>query len=152
MSEKPVPHPEILHDTDQLELLIFKVGPRNFSVRIQDVTEIIRYREPTSVPNTANYVDGIISYRGKMVPVLNARKRLGYPAGQPDLRTSILIVRDGTENYGIVVDFASLVIQMNGEEMSPPSSVDAESGMIGGIFSHKNQDIYLLNLPVFLQF
>jgi purine-binding chemotaxis protein CheW len=137
---------------DSMEMLVFQLGPRNFSIDIGDVAEIIRYKEPTQVPNTVFFLDGIISYRGKVIAVINGRKRFGYPPVAPDLRTSIIIVRDGSEIYGILVDFSSLVIEINPSDISPASLPEAEANMIRGMFTHKNQEIYLLNLPVFLQF
>lgn len=137
---------------ESIEVLVFQVGPRNFSIEIDDVAEIIRYKEPTNVPNTVFFLDGIISYRGKVIAVINGRKRFGYSPSAPDLRTSIIIVRDGTEIYGILVDFSSLVIQLPLNEISPVSLPEVETNMIRGMFTHKNQEIYLLNLPVFLQF
>lgn len=137
---------------DSIEVLVFQLGPRNFSIEIDDVAEIIRYKEPTNVPNTVFFLDGIISYRGKVIAVINARKRFGYPPIAPDLRTNIIIVRDGTESYGVLVDFSSLVIQVPLSEISTGSLPEVETDMIRGMFTHKNQEIYLLNLPVFLQF
>jgi purine-binding chemotaxis protein CheW len=155
MSEESVSIPSSADSANQqnkLEVLVFQIGSRNFCIEIRDVAEIIRYREPTSVPNTIHYLDGIISYRGKMVPVLNGRKRLGYLAAVPDLRTSIIIVREGAEVYGIVVDFASLVIEVPENEIQPASLPEAAPGMIRGMFIHKNQEMYLLSLPLVLEF
>ena len=88
-------------EQETIEVLVFQLDNFKFSLEIDSVNEIIRFREPTHVPNTALFLEGIISFRGRMVPVINGRKRLGCPSAKPDIRTSIIVVQDGTELYGI---------------------------------------------------
>jgi purine-binding chemotaxis protein CheW len=138
-------------EQESIEVLVFQLDQFKFSLEIDRVTEIIRFREPTHVPNTVLFLEGIISFRGKMVPVINGRKRLGCPSAKPDLRTSIIVVQDGTELYGILVDSALQVIALLKSEIIPASSQRFQEFILG-VFTHKNQNIYLLNLESFLQF
>jgi purine-binding chemotaxis protein CheW len=142
-------------EQDTIEVLVFQLDQHKFSVEIDYVVEIIRYREPTSVPNTVSFLDGIISFRGRMVPVINGRKRLGSPPAKPNITTSIIVVRDGSELYGVLVDSSLQVIQLHEIEIRPVPTENHDllpTEMIRGSFVHKNQEIFLLNLELFLQF
>ena len=66
---------------EKFEVLVFQLGDENYGIDIHQIAEIIRFVEPTEIPNTAAYLDGIISLRGRMVPVINGRKRLGMNCG-----------------------------------------------------------------------
>src|SRR4029078_13081379 len=63
---------------EKFEVLVFQLGNENYGLDILQIAEIIRFVEPTEIPNTAAYLDGIISLRGRIVPVINGRKRLGH--------------------------------------------------------------------------
>ncbi len=149
--ESTVPPIAESSENNTAEVLVFQLNQQKFSVEIERVAEIIRYREPTHVPNTASFLEGIISFRGKIIPVIDGRKRFGWPPSKPDLKTSIIVVRDEAELYGILVDSSLQVIPVQRNDIVPPSSKNFPD-LVRGIFTHKNQSIYLLNLSSFLQF
>lgn len=145
-------HPVAENPEEQTsEILVFQLYQQKFSVEIERVVEIIRYREPTHVPNTVAFLEGIISFRGNIIPVINGRMRFGWPSSKPDLKTSIIVVRDNTELYGILVDSSLQVIPLHRNEISSASPKEFPD-LVRGVFTHKNQSIYLLNLDSFLQF
>lgn len=139
---------------EQLEVLVFQLGTEHYGMDIQLIAEIIRFIEPTEVPNTIAFLDGIISLRGRMVPVINGRKRLGHAPRMPDKKTRIIVLNDNVEYHGILVDSASQVVRLPKKDIEPTPSVvvgvDAE--FIKGVCEYKNQLIILLNLERFLQF
>jgi len=139
---------------EELETLIFQLGNENYGMDIQQIAEIIRFQEPTQVPNTIGFLDGIISLRGRMIPVINGRRRLGHTPQAADKKTRIIVLQDNTDYHGILVDSASQVIRIPQKAIEPTPSVvvgvDAE--FIHGVCEYKNQLIILLNLERFLQF
>lgn len=139
---------------EELELLIFQLGTERYGIDIQQILEIIRFIEPTGIPNTISFLDGIISLRGKMIPVINGRKRLGHEPRLPDKKSRIVVLSDDLEMHGILVDSASQVVRLAKRDIEPTPSVvvgiDAE--FINGVCEHKGQLIILLNLNRFLQF
>lgn len=140
---------------EELELLIFQLGKERYGIDIQQISEIIRFVEPTQVPNTIGFLDGIISLRGKMIPVINGRRRLGHDPKNPDKKSRIVVLSsDNSEIHGILVDSASQVVRLPKNDIEPTPSVvvgiDAE--FIEGVCEHKGQLIILLNLNRFLQF
>src|SRR5262245_44366925 len=82
---------------EKLEVLVFELGNEHYGLDILQIAEIIRFVEPTEIPNTAAYLDGIISLRGRMVPVINGRKRLGHELRMPDRKSRIIVLQDDNE-------------------------------------------------------
>lgn len=137
-----------------MEVLVFQLGEEHYGMDILQIAEIIRFVEPTEVHNTVRFLDGIISLRGRMIPVINGRKRLGHAPKEPDKKTRIIILSDNTEYHGILVDSASQVVGLPKKDIEPTPSVvvgiDAE--FINGVCEYENQLIILLNLERFLRF
>jgi len=145
----PVSIPE-----DQMSVLVFELGGEHYGIDIHDVAEIVRYKEPAAVPHTVDFLDGIISVRGRMIPVINGRKRLGHEPVQPDKRTRIIVLQDGSEFQGIVVDATSQVVSLFKKdiEATPPVVTGFKAEFLEGVYRHKNQLIILLHLQRFLQY
>ena len=138
---------------EKLEVLVFQVGDENYGLDILQIAEIIRFVEPTEIPNTAAYLDGIISLRGRMVPVINGRKRLGHELRMPDRKSRIIVLQDDMELQGILVDSASKVVKLPKAniEPTPPVVVGVDAEFIEGVCEYRNQLIILLRVQNFLQ-
>ncbi|HSP07229.1 MAG TPA: chemotaxis protein CheW [Acidobacteriota bacterium] len=138
----------------ELELLVFQLGSENYGISIHQIAEIIRFVEPTEVPNTVGFLDGIISLRGKMIPVINGRRRLGHDPAPTDKKTRIVVLSENMDYVGILVDSASQVVRLPVRAIEPTPSVvvgvDAE--FIQGVCEYRNSLIILLKLERFLQF
>ena len=136
-----------------LEVLVFQLGSERYGIDIHQVAEIIRFVEPTEVPHTVSFLDGIISLRGRMIPVVNASKRLGHEPRATDKKTRIIVLHDHAEYTGILVDSASQVYRLPKKDIEPTPfvvvGIDAE--FIEAVREHKGQMIILLNLNRFLQ-
>ena len=139
---------------EELELLVFQLGNEHYGISIHQIAEIIRFVEPTDVPNTASFLDGIISLRGKMIPVINGRRRLGHDPAAAGKKTRIVVLSDSTDFAGILVDSASQVVRLplRSIEPTPPVVVGVDAEFIQGVCEHKSNLIILLNLERFLQF
>jgi purine-binding chemotaxis protein CheW len=138
---------------EKLEVLVFQVAGENYGLDILLIAEIIRFVEPTEIPNTAAYLDGIISLRGRMVPVINGRKRLGHELRIPDRKSRIIVLQDDTELHGILVDSASQVVKLPKAniEPTPPVVVGVDAEFIEGVCEYRNQLVILLRVQNFLQ-
>jgi purine-binding chemotaxis protein CheW len=136
-----------------IEVLVFQLGKERYGIEIHQVAEIIRYMEPTYVPHTVSFLDGIISLRGRMIPVVNARKRLGHESKEPDKKTRIIVLHDRNEFTGILVDSASQVMHLPKKDIEPTPFVvvGVDADFIDAVCEHQKQMIILLNLDRFLQ-
>src|SRR5512136_2437418 len=109
-----------------LHLVTFSLDGEEYGVDIASVHEIIRVGQITAVPNAPDFVRGVINLRGRVIPVLNLRKRLDLSDGVLTKNSRIMIVECGTKVLGLLVDGVSHVIRI------PAASVDAPPGEVEG--------------------
>src|SRR5204863_437144 len=72
-----------------LQVVGFRIGNETYGVRIASVREIVRVPEITSVPSAPDLIEGVINLRGKIIPVMDLRKRFGQAEIQPDNKDRI---------------------------------------------------------------
>lgn len=105
------------------QLVVFTLGAEHYALPIQQVHEIIRYSEPRSVASRAHWVRGVISLRGRIVPVYDLAARLGLPSELTD-DTKIVIVEAGSETAGVIVDGVEEVLTVEDEQMQDAPGAD----------------------------
>ncbi len=110
--------------TGDFQIVTFFLSQEEFGVDILLVQEIIRPSPVTEVPNTPQFVEGVINLRGKVVPVIDLRKRLNIPATEADKETRIIIIDLEKRVTGFVVDSVSKVMTV------PAGSVQSAPDMI----------------------
>lgn len=101
--------------------LTFSLSEEEYGIGILKIKEIIGMMPITSVPQTPDFVKGVINLRGKVIPVVDLRSRFGMPAIDYDERTCIIVVEIGSQGMniviGIVVDSVSEVLNIKGDEI-----------------------------------
>ncbi|PYS96783.1 MAG: hypothetical protein DMF50_03305 [Acidobacteria bacterium] len=100
-------------------LLTFAIAGRAFAVDLASIVEVIRYRPPTPVPGADPGVEGILPLRGRMVTVIDARRRLALPARETASPAQVIVVREDGELVGLVVDAVTGVAAAAGEAREP---------------------------------
>ena len=108
-----------------LQLVSFKIGEEEFGVDILKVQEINRMLEVTRVPNAPSYVEGVINLRGKVIPVVDLRMRLGMDRKEHDKHTRIIVMELNGRVVGFVVDAVSEVLRIPRSVTEPPPTVAA---------------------------
>jgi purine-binding chemotaxis protein CheW len=106
------------------QLVVFSLGEEEYALPIADVHEIIRYTEPRSVASSVSWVRGVISLRGKIVPVYDLASRLGCAAGEDVAERKIVIVEAGGQLAGVVVDDVAEVITVDADQVERLPSAD----------------------------
>jgi purine-binding chemotaxis protein CheW len=136
-----------------LQVVGFRIGNETFGVRIGSVREIVRVPEITSVPSAPDTVEGVINLRGKIIPVMDLRKRFGHVDIQPDKKNRILVVELQNKLIGLIVNAASEVLKIPPSEIEPPGSVfaEGESSYVTGVGKLKGRLIILLDVSKLLQ-
>ena len=109
--------------TNPRQLVVFTLGTEHYALPIQQVHEIIRYSEPRSVASRADWVRGVISLRGRIVPVYDLATRLGVPSELTE-HTKIVIVEAGSETAGVIVDGVEEVLTVEDEQMQDAPGAD----------------------------
>src|SRR5467141_4000525 len=106
-------------------------------VRIAAVREIVRVPEITSVPSARDKVEGVINLRGKIIPVMDLRKRFGQSEIQPNKKNRILVVELENKLVGLIVNAASEVLKIAPSEIEAPGNLfaEGESSYVTGVAS-----------------
>lgn len=103
-----------------LQLVSFRIGAEEFGVDILNVQEINRMTEITRVPKVPEYVEGVINLRGKVIPVVDLRKRLDLDTTEYDKSTRIVVVDVEGRTIGLIVDAVSEVLRLPSDAIEPP--------------------------------
>ena len=121
--------------SELLELVSFKIGNEEFGVDISNVKEIIKMIQITKVPNSPDFVEGVINLRGRVIPVIDLRSRLQVEKKKQDKDTRIIVVELNNKTVGFIVDAVSEVLRI------PASITEAPPEMVTGYNSDFIQSV-----------
>lgn len=138
----------------ETQVVGFQVARETYGVPITSLHEIVRVPEITAVPDAPDYMEGVINLRGKIVSVLDLRKRFGKPAGVVNRRSRILVVEHRGKLAGMIVDSASEVLKISESEIEPAPSMMLEGGLdcVTGLGKYNGRLIILLDVGKVLEF
>jgi purine-binding chemotaxis protein CheW len=139
--------------SNDLHIVGFRVGAETFGVPITCVHEIVRVPEITNVPDAPEFVEGVINLRGKIVSVVDLRKRFGETATEKTKKNRVIVVESEGKAVGLIVDAASEVLRIPHSEIEPPPKVlaDDTSSFVTGVGKLKDRLIILVDLQKVLQ-
>lgn len=134
--------------TDLLQLVSFKVGTEEFGVDILKVQEINRMLKITKVPNAPEFVEGVVNLRGRIIPVIDLRKRLSIENKEHDNKTRIIVVDINGNIVGFIVDEVNEVLRISKDIIeNPPELVSqVDSDFITSVAKLEDRLIILLDL------
>jgi len=95
---------QLTKETQEEQLILFRVGGQEFGIDVFPVQEIIRHREPTKVPHALTFIEGVINFRGEIIPVINMRERLGFGRIENTETSVIIVVEYSGHIFGMTVD------------------------------------------------
>lgn len=129
------------------KIVTFRLGADAFAADIYSVERVLRYQTPTAVPNVPEWIEGVIDYQGRVVPVINLRRRFQLPAREATPETRILILRSADEWVGASVDAVLEVTSFEESLLAPPPA------LFRGLAAEYLRGIVRLNdrLLIFLQ-
>jgi purine-binding chemotaxis protein CheW len=113
----------------EIHIVGFQIGRETYGVPITSLHEIVRPPEITAVPDAPDYLEGVINLRGKIVSVMDLRKRFGQKQAGLQRRNRILVVEHGGRLAGLIVDSASEVLKIPAEDVEAPPAVFQEGGL-----------------------
>jgi purine-binding chemotaxis protein CheW len=130
------------------QLVVFDLADEVYAMEIGRVQEIIRITPITRLPKAPEFVEGVINLRGKVIPVVDLKKRFGLRQTESTTATRIVVVDIGDQTIGAIVDGVSEVLQIAASEIEPPSPVvmTVHSDYIRGIARLEQRLVILLNL------
>ncbi len=131
-----------------IQVVSFKIGDEEFGVNILQVQEINRLVQITQVPNAPDFIEGVMNLRGRIVPVVNLRKRFGLPQKEYDKNTRVVVVELNDKTVGFVVDSVSEVLRFSNSDVEPTPDLITGIGneYITGIAKLGDRLLILLDL------
>ena len=137
----------------ELQIVGFRIGRETFGLPISLVHEIVRPPEITNVPHAPEYVEGVMNLRGRIVPVIDLRRRFGSAAIANSRKNRVLVVDVESRAVGLIVDSASEVLKISEAQIEPPPNVftDAATNYVTGVAKHQGRLIILVDLRRILQ-
>ena len=109
------------------QYVIFKLDNGEFGIEIMNVREIVPYEESISIPDTPDFVEGVINHRGNVIPIVNLKNKFGLKKLEITKDTRIIVITLDDREVGFIVDEASQTVRLNNEEIDPAPAI------IGGV-------------------
>ena len=134
------------------QIVGFRVGKENFGVPIGIVHEIVPMMDITAVPDSPSYVEGVINLRGRIIPVVDLRKRFAE-AVVPHRRNRIMVTELDGHRVGLVVDAANEVLKIDPELIEPPPNVFQQGDLnyVTGVGKLGGKLVILIDLAKIMQ-
>ncbi len=135
--------------SELIQLVSFNLDQEEYGVDVLKVREIIRMPNVTRVPNTPQYVEGVINIRGKVIPIISMRKKFSLCDKDNDKQTRIMVMDMDGELMGFIVDSVSEVIRISETEIQPPPPVvngGVDQICLSGVINRADRLLVLLEL------
>lgn len=134
--------------SEELKVLIFNINGEFYATDIMEVERILGYEEPTELPDSPSFVEGVINYEGNILPVISLCKRFNILQNETKNDTKIIVAKQGKTKIGIIVDVVSEVrdISMESIENAPEIVASISKRYIKGLIKMEKKIIIFLNL------
>ena len=123
--------------SERRELTSFWTGEQEYCVDIMSVREIRGWSAATPLPQSPNYMRGVINLRGAVLPIMDLAERLDLPPTQPSERSVIIVVQVGERLVGLLVDAVSDILSITPDQVQPTPDVgcDQSKAFIRGLIT-----------------
>ncbi|HSV32346.1 MAG TPA: chemotaxis protein CheW [Atribacteraceae bacterium] len=134
--------------TNEQQLVAFQLGEETYGIDIARVQEIIRLQQITEVPGAPDFVEGVINLRGRVIPVIDLRKRFALAKREDRKSARIIVVEVHPHTVGMIVDAVDEVLRITEDQIEPPSPLIAsiEAEYIRGVGKLPDRLLVLLDL------
>jgi purine-binding chemotaxis protein CheW len=125
---------------------VFKIGGEDFGVEINRIVEILKTQKIHSLPDLPDFLSGVVTVRGEVIPLLNLKKRFGFESSAE--KEHILIIKCDSEKIGLLVDEIKEIIPLATEEITVPPSIfkGLKRRYLTGLGKKGDRIIILLNI------
>lgn len=132
-----------------MKLVVFSVADKKYGAEITQVREVIRMRKVTPVPDVAPFVEGVISLRGKVIPLIHLRKKLGLEV-KPASSGRIIVTRIQDHWLGFLVDEVKDVVTLKSEEVTQPDEILRGARYLRGVTKYEGDLVLVVDLTELL--
>jgi purine-binding chemotaxis protein CheW len=135
-----------------IQLVGFIVGEEEFSIPILSIQEIIKPIGWTRVPQIPSYILGVFNLRGSVIPLIDLRARFGLPVQKHTDETRFIVMKNGDDVAGFVIDRLTEAIRMPKRDIGPaPDTVSEEETMIDGVGKQADRIVTILKVHKLLE-
>jgi purine-binding chemotaxis protein CheW len=136
----------------EIKILIFSINGEYYATNIMEVERILGYEKATKIPDSPQFVEGVINYEGKILPVITLSKRFNLPSTEIQEESKIIVAKQDNSKIGIIVDFVSEVkdVKIDNIEDSPEIISGISKRYIKGLIKIDGRIIIYLNLSSIL--
>ncbi len=132
---------------NSLQLIAFSIGEQTYGVEITTVREIRAWNGATPLPNTREYVRGVINLRGTIVPIFDLRARFGDGPTSATKNHVVVVMSVGDKWVGILVDAVSDILTVSKDEIhNVPEGNSLDTELLNGIVTHESRMVGLIDL------
>ncbi|MEA1892928.1 MAG: chemotaxis protein CheW [Campylobacterota bacterium] len=137
---------------DIVQLVGFVIGEEEYAVPILSIQEIIKPISWTRVPQVPKYVMGVFNLRGAVIPLIDLRLKFGLPAQKHNDVTRFIVMKDGDDVAGFVIDRLTMAIRIKKENIgAAPDTVSGDDTMIEGVGKQEDRIITILKVHKLLE-
>ena len=136
----------------EAQLVIFRLDDQEYALDITNVVQVVRMVAITPMPEASDVVEGVINLRGKVIPVVDIRRRFGLPPKSYDLNTRLLITRWDGRMMALIVDVVSEVLAMPTSNIEPPSEIAPQMERLSAVGKMGDRLLLILDLGRALTF
>ena len=131
------------------QIVTFRLGDELFAADIFSVERVLRYAAPTPVPNVPSWIEGVIDYQGRVVPVINLRKRFELPDAPTPADGRILVLTVDDEWVAATVDAVLDVSVLDPSRLAPPPTLfrGLAAGYLRGVVRRGERLVVFLDVP-----
>ena len=137
---------------EEVQLVTFKLDDQEYALDITSVVQVVRMVAITSMPEAPEIVEGVINLRGKVIPVVDIRRRFGLPIKPYDLNTQLLIARKDGHMMALIVDVVSEVLAMPASNVELPSEIMPQMERLSAVGKLGDRLLLILDLSRILTF
>jgi purine-binding chemotaxis protein CheW len=136
-----------------MQLVVFRLDVEEYGVEILETQEIIELEGLTRVPNSPEFVEGIINLRGEIIPIIDLKKRFSLDLKVNKIEEQRIVVVEVDDNkVGMIVDEVKEVLNISEEQISPPPKIAGgiDKKYLEGVVKFEDRLLVLLNLTKIL--
>jgi purine-binding chemotaxis protein CheW len=116
-----------------MNFIVFSLADKEYGVDIKAVREVKRIKEVTPIPQSLAFIEGVVSLKGKIVPIINLRIKLGLPAAASTALNRVLITESAGHVFGLAVDSVTGVTSIDDSNIEPPDEILRKAEYLTGV-------------------
>ncbi len=136
----------------EIKVLVFRINGEYYATSIVEVERILQYQKSTKIPDSPRFVEGVINYEDKILPVISLSKKFDLPSSEMGGESKIIVAKQSNGKIGIIVDFVSEVkdVRLDNIEGSPEIISGISKRYIKGLIKNDGRIIIYLNISAIL--